>query len=208
MGQRGFVAFLTGRECEARRTAQEQGPPGARCRGMGIGRPAQLNYCWFIRRCLAPVGQGTLRGCEATLLVPWGQGRFERLRAGFWDFGAGAVGGFLLHASHLDSGTQVGGAAVDLFPSGPFSHPAGLRRALPAPAQGICPLRIPFAAARHPDVTTQAGRPLLVGRPARFALSNRQKRNKAPLPHNPRGRGAITQTRQLWPAALPPLPPD
>ena len=66
--------------------------------------------------------------------------------------------------------------------------PAGLRRTLPAPAQGTSPLRIPFAAPRHTDVTTTAGRPLLVGRPARFALSPNPKRNKEPLPST-RGAG-------------------
>ena len=66
--------------------------------------------------------------------------------------------------------------------------PAGLRRTLPAPAQGTSLLRIPFAAARHTDVTTTAGRPLLVGRPARFALSPNPKRNKEPLPST-RGAG-------------------
>ena len=49
-------------------------------------------------------------------------------------------------------------------------------------------LRIPFAAARHTDVTTTAGWPLLMGRPARFVLSPNLKRNKEPLPST-RGAG-------------------
>ena len=83
-------------------------------------------------------------------------------------------------------------------PSGLLSLPAGPRRAPPAPAQGTCPLRIPLAAARFPNVTTNAGRLLRVSRPASYSLSHsNQKRNKARLPPT-RGAGA----RRSYAAAL------
>ena len=62
----------------------------------------------------------------------------------------------------------------------------GLR---PHPLKGHWPLRIPLAAAQFPLVTTQAGRPLLMGRPARFVPFHNQKRNKARPPPT-RGAGA------------------
>ena len=68
-----------------------------------------------------------------------------------------------LHARYPLFGARGNGRALRSFPSGQIPTPAGLRRALPAPAQGIYPLRIPFAAAR------------LAGR-CTFPVANRRRR--------------------------------
>ena len=137
---------------------------GAFCRGTG----------WILAALPCPYGQGALQGCGAALPAPAGQERFVWARARFWGF-RGLDGGRNAAACKLPSGARGAGGAARIFcPSARFPVPAGLRRALPAPAQGTRPLRIPFAAAQTPrprSSFTKAGRPLLVGRPAGFALS-------------------------------------
>ena len=76
----------------------------------------------------------------------WGKGRFGEARP--------VLGGFLERiwrlCGHEPAGgrASVGGEAyATAFSDGLLGHTAGLRRALPAPAQGIYPLRIPLATA-------------------------------------------------------------
>ena len=72
-------------------------------------------------------------------------------------------------------------------PPHPPTIPPGERRALPAPAQGSRPLRIPFwgTALISPSPVPQnaaGGRPLLVGLPPCTRSAAGQKRNEAPKP--------------------------
>ena len=136
------------------------------------------------------------RCAQTTLFAPAGQKRF---RAGAPDFGRVAGESCLWSALPFRNGWQArreDGSMPSCAPRGrrvPATIPRGERRALPAPAQGIHPLRIPFgerqpfprsprppkrrrrtAPARGPSAVyslyrpirneTQNARPLLVGR--------------------------------------------
>ncbi len=95
----------------------------------------------------APPGAGDAAGVRGDAALPrWGKGRFGEARP--------VLGGFLERiwrlCGHEPAGgrASVGGEAyATAFSDGLLGHTAGLRRALPAPAQGIYPLRIPLATA-------------------------------------------------------------
>ena len=127
------------------------------------------------------------------------QGRFGEGARGFFPLGVFVAGGiFCAQAAPFRARGADGRRRWISSPSGLLSLPAGPRRAPPAPAQGTCPLRIPLAAARFPNVTTNAGRLLRVSRPASYSFPrSNQKRNKARLPPT-RGAGA----RRSYAAAL------
>ena len=96
-----------------------------------------------------PTGQGTLWGRGAALLAPLGQGRFGRSRAGSWGFGVFAVdGSFRVHGNLLPAREKRWARWSCLSTSEQNHVSGGERRALPAPAQGTNPLRIPLAAAQ------------------------------------------------------------
>ena len=113
--------------------------------------------CWDsylaegVRECrfgdAAPPGAGDAAGVRGDAALPrWGKGRFGEARP--------VLGGFLERiwrlCGHEPAGgrASVGGEAyATAFSDGLLGHTAGLRRALPAPAQGIYPLRIPLATA-------------------------------------------------------------
>ena len=122
------------------------------------------------------------------------------------------VGSFFL--SRLDRRARRGGRMVllSILPSTLLIGvlPRGERRALPAPTQGINPLRIPLAAARSagrciPPVPNAAGgRPLRVGRqPSIPASAPTGTKQSAHAPYS-WGMGAFTRSRRRWPAAPPP----
>ena len=163
---------------------------GAFCRGTG----------WILAALPCPYGQGTLRGCGAALPAPAGQERFVWARARFWGF-RGLDGGRNAAACKLPSGARGAGGAVRIFcPSARFPVPAGLRRALPVPAQGTCPLRIPFYAAQTPQPRAPLRKPggpytWAVRRASLSFLSETQPRTPAPFLS---GRGSTTHSRQLW----------
>ena len=122
------------------------------------------------------------------------------------------VGSFFL--SRLDRRARRGGRMVllSILPSTLLIGvlPRGERRVLPAPTQGINPLRIPLAAARSagrciPPVPNAAGgRPLRVGRqPSIPASAPTETKQSAHAPYS-WGMGASTRSRRRWPAAPPP----
>ena len=91
----------------------------------------------------------------------------------------------------------------------------GLRRALPAPAQGTLPLENPQARSSRrmaalcalPRPLAAGGRPLLVGlSPSTAASAPFGTKRSAHAPFS-WGMGASMRCRRRWPAALPPLPP-
>ena len=97
------------------------------------------------------------------------------------------------------------------FPSPPHSPaiPQGERRALPAPAQGINPLRIPFwgtaaVSPSPPSPTPQAAGPCSWAC-RRLLVSPPQPNRNAERPPPARGAGARrSRAEGYWPAALPP----
>ena len=122
----------------------------------------------------APPGAGDAAGVRGDAALPrWGKGRFGEARpvlGGFleriWRLcghepagGRASVGGeayaFVAGLLNLAAGCSTaflpgclgGEAYATAFSDGLLGHTAGLRRALPAPAQGIYPLRIPLATA-------------------------------------------------------------
>ena len=111
------------------------------------------------RRCLAPQGQGALPVCGIDAVCPVGA---KALQSGAPDFGlsrerAGSWGALpIRNGWQARRGTGKGPRRFTIFRtrksqrSAPSARPVfptipqGERRALPAPAQGIHPLRIPF----------------------------------------------------------------
>ena len=96
----------------------------------------------------------------------------------------------------------------------PISHavPQGERRALPAPAQGIHPLRIPFwgngsrfPAAPHLQ-NAAGGKPLLMGLPPSVPSSAPIEPNRSKPAPFVTGRACVAPPRQLCQPALPALP--
>ena len=163
---------------------------GKRCCYAGFGRVGldglRLGRCVYrgISYGAACLRQGRCVGVERRCLPLVGQGRFgggARLILGFVMGEAGVAEQDSRYPAFRRAGMAGHASSI---PFGQVSQPAELRRTLPAPAQGTCPLRIPLAAARLPHVATQAGRLLHVSRPASYSFSHfNQKRDKArPLP--------------------------
>ena len=117
------------------------------------------------RRCLAPQGQGALPVCGGDAVCPCGAKALQSWRAWFWFVaGESRKSGRFAHQERLAGAPgerEISDAGMRATPLQPFcadkiqisvpsarpvSHaiPQGDRRALPAPAQGIHPLRIPF----------------------------------------------------------------
>ena len=131
-GQAGCGAFRLGRVWGRTVTGSRAGA----CRLRRVGR-----------RCLAPVGQGALRGCVFDAVCPCGAKALLSMARRIMGLSREKVfaGRFALERW---SGGAPGGRkhAVlrSMRPPSSRNHPAGERRALPAPAQGSRPLRIPF----------------------------------------------------------------
>ena len=132
-GGRAAFRFDRGGGGSRRRQAHEQGL--AACKVMR----------WATLPC--PLGKGRCGGAGATLFAPAGQ---KRYRVGAPDFGlsrgkdvceAVCPSGDVWQARR---GRRVAAACVPRSHRVSAAVPQGERRALPAPAQGINPLRIPF----------------------------------------------------------------
>ena len=196
-GQAGCGAFRLGRVWEQTATGSRAGACRLRCVG---------------RRCLAPVGQGALRGCVFDAVCPCGAKALLSM--------ARRILGFIAGESYLRGGLPLNGGRAarpgdGSMPScAPWDRrvheviPQGERRALPAPAQGSRPLRIPFweAASIFPSPVPQNaadGKPLLVGLPSSMrttAPSGTKRSASAPCSW---GGCASTWRRRLRPPALP-----
>ena len=100
-----------------------------------------------LRRCLAPLGQGALPVCGVDAVCPCGA---KALQSGAPDFGWFAGERWMKKRFALQE--RFGRRARktkhtvlrSIRPPRPRNHPAGRTAALPAPAQGSRPLRIPF----------------------------------------------------------------
>ena len=102
-----------------------------------------------------------------------------------WRYGALAVSGLPANISRLVAGRAGKGTAGRGFPfpvraDGRFRRGYGGLR--PHPLKGHWPLRIPFAAARFPDVATKAGGPdsWAARRDSYFAATRNATRNPYP----------------------------
>ena len=131
----------------------------ARCVSVRMGRRweqtaagPRAGACRLLRHALGDAalprrGKGRCQCAGSTLFAPAGQKRF---RVGAPDFGRVAGESCLRSALPIKNGWQArreDGSMPSCAPRGrrvPATIPRGDRRALPAPAQGINPLRIPF----------------------------------------------------------------
>ena len=134
-GGRAAFRFDRGGGGSRRRQAHEQGL--AACKVMR----------WATLPC--PLGKGRCGGAGATLFAPAGQ---KRYRVGAPDFGLSRGKGVCeavcpsgdVWQARRGRGGRVAAACVPRSRRVSAAVPQGERRALPAPAQGINPLRIPF----------------------------------------------------------------
>ena len=111
------------------------------------GETCFASVCFlFWRRC--PAGGGERCGNWSDAALPWWARSALERRARFWGFLAMFFEGGLFVWSRKGGRRALGVGWILAMDTGRELWAAGLRRALPAPAQGIYPLRIPFAAAR------------------------------------------------------------
>ena len=132
-GQAGCGAFRLGRVWEQTATGSRAGA----CRLRRVGR-----------RCLAPVGQGALRGCVFDAVCPCGAKALLSMARRIMVCRGRKQGFGTLCPSRKAFPARPGdGSMPSCAPWDRRVHeviPQGERRALPAPAQGSRPLRIPF----------------------------------------------------------------
>ena len=140
-----------------------------------------------------PLGQGALGSLGATLLA-CGKGASGR-RALVLPHGVFGAGGIFLRASRPVPRAGLTGADYGFLPHphpGCFRCRRGYGGLCPHPLKDHWPLRIPLAAARFPNVTTNAGRLLRVSRPASASASApNETQRSAPAPCSWGGRASL-----------------
>ena len=150
-------------------------------------------------------GKGALQVCGGDAVCPCGAKALQSGAPGFGGVaGESRKSGRFAHQERLagaPGGRGISDAGMRATPLQPFcadkiqrsapfarpvSHavPQGERRALPAPAQGINPLRIPFWGRQPFPQNAAGGRPLLMGLPPSTPATPQPNRNAATPPHS------------------------